>query len=70
MTDSRLTPHSGLDAALTPRLLFTDLDGSLLDHHSYDWQPARAWLKRLKQLGVPVIPVTSKTRSEIVPLRR
>lgn len=58
------------DPALRPRLLFTDLDGSLLDHHSYDWSPARPWLARLKRLGVPVIPVTSKTRSEIVPLRR
>lgn len=58
------------DSALTPRLLFTDLDGSLLDHYSYDWSPARPWLGRLKRLGVPVIPVTSKTRSEIVPLRR
>ncbi|GHE20230.1 HAD-IIB family hydrolase [Halomonas urumqiensis] len=58
------------DSALTPRLLFTDLDGSLLDHHSYDWSPAAPWLARLKQLGVPVIPVTSKTRSEILPLRQ
>lgn len=70
MTDSRPTPDAGFDAALTPRLLFTDLDGSLLDHYSYDWSPAVPWLARLRQLGVPVIPVTSKTRSEIVPLRR
>lgn len=52
------------------RLLFTDLDGSLLDHHDYDWSPARPWLTRLKQLGIPVIPVTSKTRHELLPLRR
>lgn len=76
MTDSAkyTTPASmsreSTDAAFTPRLLFTDLDGSLLDHHSYDWGPARPWLAQLKQLGVPVIPVTSKTRSEIVPLRQ
>lgn len=69
MTDSRPTPDAGFDAALTPRLLFTDLDGSLLDHHSYDWGPARPWLAQLRRLGVPVIPVTSKTRSEIMPLR-
>ncbi|WP_445004548.1 HAD-IIB family hydrolase [Halomonas mongoliensis] len=68
-TPSGKAPDAGLDA-FTPRLLFTDLDGSLLDHHSYDWSPARPWLARLKQLGVPVIPVTSKTRSEIVPLRQ
>ncbi|QFU02657.1 Putative mannosyl-3-phosphoglycerate phosphatase [Halomonas sp. THAF5a] len=60
-------PH---DPAQSPRLVFTDLDGSLLDHHSYDWAPARPWLDRLKAEGVPVIPVTSKTRSELLPLRR
>jgi len=59
-----------LDAAPRQRLLFTDLDGSLLDHHGYDWAPARPWLERLKAAGVPVIAVTSKTRSEILPLRR
>lgn len=52
-----------------PRLIFTGLDGSLLDHYSYDWSPAVAWLKRLKQAGVPVIPVTSKTRAELMSLR-
>lgn len=48
-----------------PRLLFTDLDGSLLDHHDYDWKPAEPWLDALRQAGVAVIPVTSKTRSEL-----
>lgn len=52
-----------------PRVVFTDLDGSLLDHDSYDWQPAAAWLARLKQADVPVIPVTSKTRAELLSLR-
>jgi mannosyl-3-phosphoglycerate phosphatase len=58
------------DPALRPRLVFTDLDGTLLDHHHYGWSPAAPWLTRLRGLGVPVIPVTSKTRSEILPLRR
>ncbi|WP_249979240.1 HAD-IIB family hydrolase [Vreelandella olivaria] len=60
---------SSIDPALQPRLVVTDLDGSLLDHHSYDFSPAAPWLARLKQLGVPVIPVTSKTRAELIPLR-
>ncbi|MDR5886880.1 MULTISPECIES: HAD-IIB family hydrolase [Halomonadaceae] len=51
------------------RLVVTDLDGSLLDHHSYDASPARTWLARLKQAKIPVIPVTSKTRAELLPLR-
>lgn len=52
-----------------PRVVFTDLDGSLLDHDTYDWQPAAAWLARLKQASVPVVPVSSKTRAELLPLR-
>ncbi|MGM0984647.1 MAG: HAD-IIB family hydrolase [Pseudomonadota bacterium] len=64
------TSVSPPDSAWRSRLLFTDLDGSLLDHHRYDWAPARQWLVQLKELGVPVIPVSCKTRSEILPLRR
>jgi mannosyl-3-phosphoglycerate phosphatase len=64
------TADAASDGAFMPRLLFTDLDGSLLDHHSYDWTPAVPWLSRLKACGVAVIPVTSKTRSEILPLRQ
>ena len=31
-----------------PRLLlFSDLDGTLLDHDSYDWSPAKPALERL-----------------------
>lgn len=60
---------SPVDPAFQPRLVVTDLDGSLLDHHSYDFSPAAPWLARLKQMGVPVIPVTSKTRAELIPLR-
>ncbi|HET8791760.1 MAG TPA: mannosyl-3-phosphoglycerate phosphatase [Modicisalibacter sp.] len=52
-----------------PRLVFTGLSGSLLDHHSYAWQPAIPWLQRLSRAGVPVIPVTSKTRAELLALR-
>ncbi len=46
-------------------VVFTDLDGCLLDHHSYDHRPALPALKRLKSLGIPVLPVTSKTLEEI-----
>lgn len=62
-------PTSSADPAFQSRLVVTDLDGSLLDHHSYDFSPAAPWLARLKQMGVPVIPVTSKTRAELTPLR-
>ncbi|MCP1314306.1 MULTISPECIES: mannosyl-3-phosphoglycerate phosphatase [unclassified Halomonas] len=65
----RASEAAALDPALRPRLVVTDLDGSLLDHDSYDFSPARTALSRLKALGVPVIPVTSKTRAELAPLR-
>lgn len=51
-------------------LVFTDLDGSLLDHHSYDWQPAQAWLDRLGSAKVPVILTTSKTSAEVATVQK
>jgi mannosyl-3-phosphoglycerate phosphatase len=49
-------------------LVFTDLDGTLLDHHSYSFSAALPALQRLRKAGVPVIPVTSKTLAELAPL--
>lgn len=51
-------------------LVFTDLDGSLLDHETYSWEAARPALDRLEKLGVPWMLVTSKTRAEVEVLRR
>ncbi len=51
-------------------LVFTDLDGTLLDHHSYDHTPALPALRRLREEGVPVIPVSSKTLAELKEIRR
>lgn len=50
---------------MTPLLVFTDLDGTLLDHQTYDWRPAERALETLRSLDVPVIPVSSKTAAEI-----
>ena len=52
------TPGSAL-------LVFTDLDGTLLDHDSYDWTPAGPALEALREAGIPVIPVSSKTLAEL-----
>ena len=46
-------------------LVFTDLDGTLLDHDTYDYRPALPALGRLRQAGIPVIPATSKTLAEL-----
>ena len=51
-------------------LLFTDLDGSLLDHYDYSYSAAIPSLKMLEDRSVPVIPASSKTRAEIEHLRR
>jgi mannosyl-3-phosphoglycerate phosphatase len=54
-----------------PRLvLFTDLDGTLLDHDTYSFEPAREALAALESENVPVVFTTSKTRAEIEKWRR
>ena len=50
-------------------IVFTDLDGTLLNHHDYDFSPALPALERLKAEGIPVVMVTSKTRPEVLELR-
>lgn len=45
-------------------VVFTDLDGSLLDHADYSFQRARPALALLRRRGIPVVFTTSKTRAE------
>ncbi|WP_051371748.1 HAD hydrolase family protein [Leisingera aquimarina] len=53
-----------------PLLLFSDLDGTLLSHENYSWEPARPALTALKRAGAGVILATSKTAAEVAPLRQ
>lgn len=46
-------------------IVFSDLDGSLLDHDTYDWAPARPALEMLRQHDVPLVLVSSKTLAEL-----
>lgn len=46
-------------------LIFTDLDGSLLDHDRYSFEGALPALARIKKSGIPLVLTTSKTRVEI-----
>jgi len=48
-----------------PLLVFTDLDGSLLDHDDYGFAAAQPALAQLESLHIPLIPVTSKTLAEM-----
>ncbi|MCC5897924.1 MAG: HAD-IIB family hydrolase [Phormidium sp. BM_Day4_Bin.17] len=49
-------------------VVFTDLDGTLLNSHDYRFDEAIPTLTLLKQRNIPIIPVTSKTRVEVEPL--
>lgn len=51
-------------------LIFTDLDGSLLDDADYSYDGARPALDRIAREGWPLVFVTSKTRSEVEHLQR
>ena len=46
-------------------VVFTDLDGSLLDHDSYSFAPAADALAVLAAQGIPLVLCSSKTRAEI-----
>jgi len=46
-------------------LIFTDLDGTLLDDQTYDFSPAIPALKIIHSRKIPLILVSSKTRAEI-----
>jgi mannosyl-3-phosphoglycerate phosphatase len=55
---------------MTLALVFTDLDGTLLDHDTYSWEPARPALERMRKLNVPLILNSSKTVAELELLHR
>lgn len=50
-------------------VVFTDLDGTLLDHTTYSFAAARDALAALNQRHIPLILATSKTAAEIAPLQ-
>ena len=46
-------------------IIFSDLDGSLLNHEDYSFAAARPSIARIKRTGIPLIITTSKTRMEV-----
>jgi len=50
-------------------IVFSDLDGSLLDHDTYDWAPAKPALALLKERSIPLVLVSSKTLAELEEFR-
>ncbi len=50
-------------------ILFSDLDGTLLDHQTYDFSPALPALAALRSAGIPLILASSKTGPELLAIR-
>ncbi len=51
-------------------LVYTDLDGTLLDHHTYSFQEALPALALIRKRNVPLIFCSSKTRGELEEYQR
>lgn len=50
-------------------VVFSDLDGTLLDHETYSFAPAWPALDRMREDGHVLILASSKTAAEIAPIR-
>lgn len=50
-------------------IVYSDLDGSFLDHRDYDFTAALPTFRRLKTLGIPCVWNTSKTLPELLRFR-
>ncbi|SFR31844.1 mannosyl-3-phosphoglycerate phosphatase [Yoonia tamlensis] len=56
--------------AATSLVVFSDLDGTLLDHDTYSWSAARPALSALRRIGAPLILSSSKTAVEIAKIQK
>jgi len=52
------------------KIIFTDLDATLLDHGTYSYAPAESALRKIRAGGIPLIICTSKTYAETIFWRR
>ncbi len=51
-------------------IVFSDLDGTLLNHHDYSYAAAKPALQRLADLNIPLILCSSKTAVEMLALQQ
>jgi mannosyl-3-phosphoglycerate phosphatase len=57
---------AGVTTPARPTLvIFSDLDGCLLDATTYEFEPARPALREIERAGVPLVLCSSKTRPEM-----
>jgi mannosyl-3-phosphoglycerate phosphatase len=60
-----------MPAKIAPKLvIFSDLDGTFLDHESYAFDEALPAFRGCLSAGAPVVFCSSKTRAEMAPLLR
>ena len=46
-------------------LIFTDLDGSLLNHNDFEFKEIKSFILNCLDKGIKIIPISCKTKSEI-----
>ena len=51
-------------------IVFTDLDGTLIDHDTYSFAPAKPALEALKLQSAGLVLASSKTAAEVIQLRQ
>lgn len=51
-------------------VIFTDLDGTFLNHHDYSFYPSLQALQKIKDEAIPLIFTTSKTKAEVERLQQ
>lgn len=56
--------HDGMEKS-PALIIFSDLDGCLLNKHDYQWRDAEKCLLRLSELQIPVVLASSKTAVEM-----
>ena len=52
------------------RIVFTDLDGTLLDHDDYRYDGALPAIEELRRRGIPLVLCSSKTAAELEALQK
>jgi len=66
---SRLLNEAAMVSKTTPYIVITDLDGTLLDHYTYQYEAAAPALALLASRDIPLVLSSSKTAAEIHSLR-
>jgi len=52
------------------KIIFTDLDGTLLNHNDYSFEESKEALKKVLHQNIPLVFVTSKTKIEVEMLQK